>query len=151
MSRDSDYENRHAIGIEAEAKGVGTWDGAPIGDYAYLAYVLAKHYGVPTKNILGHKETCSPVGRKSDPLLDMDRLRMLAKPKLVKDNDVDFKDTLTLSEAAARNLGAPAEEGDTVSVATMLLWSYIRATKAEREVKELTAKFDKFIAAQEGK
>ncbi len=118
ISRDSDYTNSHAIGIEAEAKGVGTWDGAPIEDYAELAYTLAKHYGVSFSNILGHKETCSPVGRKSDPLLDMSKLRSLARGFDVplSDKDVDRIADAVLRKNFARNLNGGSPTVETVSM-----------------------------------
>lgn len=76
-SLDPTYTNPHAIGIEAENTGTAgdPWPGVQIDAYVRLCRALADHYRVPYSRILGHKETCSPPGRKIDPSLDMRALR----------------------------------------------------------------------------
>lgn len=69
--------NRFAIGIEAEHTG-RPGDPWPPDQYAALVRLarrLADHYRVPYARILGHKEVCSPKGRKVDPTFPMDPFR----------------------------------------------------------------------------
>lgn len=75
---DNSQANEHAIGIEAEATGVDPWPLVQYDAYARLTCGLAKHYGLPTSRILGHKEVASPRGRKSDPNFDMPAFRSKA-------------------------------------------------------------------------
>ena len=69
--RKPEYGNAHAIGIEAEATGTTTWPERQMDAYARLCAALMAHYRVPLENVLGHKEVCSPAGRKIDPNFDM--------------------------------------------------------------------------------
>ena len=70
------YRNDYSIGIEAEATGVAaTWPAAQMESYARGCAALAKHYGVPVSNVLGHKEVAVPIGRKIDPNFDMAAFR----------------------------------------------------------------------------
>lgn len=73
--RERDYGNAYAIGIEAEHPGVGAWPTVQYNAYARLCAALCKHYGLSSDRVLGHKEVCSPVGRKSDPNFPMNDLR----------------------------------------------------------------------------
>lgn len=75
VSRDPSYTNSHAIGIEAEGTGSDPWPDVQMDAYARLCRALADHYRVPCSRVLGHKETCAPVGRKPDPNFDMDAFR----------------------------------------------------------------------------
>ena len=75
VSLRTEYENSHAIGIEAEATGTTTWPDVQYRSYVNGARALAAHYGVPLDHVLGHKETCYPLGRKSDPNFDMPAFR----------------------------------------------------------------------------
>ena len=115
ISRDNDYINSHSIGIEAEATGVGMWDGANIAHYGYLTGALKDHYGA--SHILGHKETCSPVGRKTDPNLDMDKLRAYAKEwNVISDKDIDRIADVILRRNFARNLNSTTPATETLSM-----------------------------------
>lgn len=73
--RDNTYSNAWSIGIEAEATGVTTWPAVQMDAYARLCAALCEHYGVPVDRVLGHKEVCAPVGRKTDPNFDMAAFR----------------------------------------------------------------------------
>lgn len=73
--RDFSMDNWHAIGIEAEADGVSPWPAAQLDAYARLCAALVKHYRLSADRVMGHKEVCSPVGRKVDPNFDMDAFR----------------------------------------------------------------------------
>jgi hypothetical protein len=70
-----EYDNWHAIGIEAEATGTGSWHPAQYAAYVRLCRALCDHYGVPAHQVLGHKEVCAPPGRKIDPNFDMHQFR----------------------------------------------------------------------------
>jgi hypothetical protein len=90
-SRDPSYTNSHSIGIEAEATGITSWPAAQMDAYARLVRALADHYHVPLARVLGHKETCAPVGRKSDPNFDMGSFR--ARVTAIQEDDMpDPKD-----------------------------------------------------------
>jgi hypothetical protein len=74
------YTNPYAIGIEAEAVGVpGTasdWPPKQMDSYARLCRALYEEFkNVQIDDIRGHKETCSPRGRKSDPSFSMPNFR----------------------------------------------------------------------------
>lgn len=58
------YQNSHSVGIEAEATGVSSWPKAQINAYAKLCRALAKEFDLPVSRVVGHKEKCSPRGRK---------------------------------------------------------------------------------------
>lgn len=80
VSRSTDYTNSHAIGIEAEAIGVpgakGDWPAAQMEAYVRLCKALVEEFaGVQVADVRGHKETCAPVGRKSDPSFGMSAFR----------------------------------------------------------------------------
>lgn len=65
------YDNWHAIGIEAEGTGTASWPAVQMDAYARLCAALCDGYGVVPGRVLGHKEVCSPAGRKVDPNFDM--------------------------------------------------------------------------------
>jgi hypothetical protein len=71
----SDYRNGYSIGIEAEATGVTDWPAVQMDAYARLCAALCLHYTLPVGRVLGHKEVCAPVGRKTDPNFDMAAFR----------------------------------------------------------------------------
>lgn len=75
----SDYGNDWSIGIEAEATGRGgvdtDWPDVQMQSYAAGCRALIDHYGLDSARVLGHKEVCSPPGRKSDPNFDMPGFR----------------------------------------------------------------------------
>ncbi len=79
ISLKSDYENSHAIGIEAEAIGLpgakSDWPGPQMDSYARLCAALVDEFDLSVADVRGHKETCSPLGRKSDPSFDMTAFR----------------------------------------------------------------------------
>lgn len=77
---DSVYGNYNSLGIEAENTGSQPWPNVQVQAYAKLCALLCKHYGIPVSRIVGHKEICSPRGRKIDPAGlpgDMNGLRAL--------------------------------------------------------------------------
>jgi N-acetylmuramoyl-L-alanine amidase len=68
-------DNDSGIGIEAEATGVDKWPQAQYDAYARLCASLAAYYRIPLEHVAGHKEVCSPPGRKIDPNFDMNAFR----------------------------------------------------------------------------
>lgn len=66
-----DYANQNCIGIEAEATGVDPWPDTQYNAFLALCRSLTQWYGLGTPNNLGHKEICSPPGRKIDPNFEM--------------------------------------------------------------------------------
>ena len=75
--RSSSYGNSHSIGIEAENTGLSNdpWPAHQIDAYAKLCKALCKEFGLSTSRVLGHREVCSPAGRKSDPSFSMSDFR----------------------------------------------------------------------------
>lgn len=69
--RSPTYANGFSLGIEAEGTGVDPWPKVQYDAYAVLCAALATAYAVPSSRVLGHKEVCFPVGRKSDPNFSM--------------------------------------------------------------------------------
>ena len=65
--RSPSYANGFSLGIEAEGTGVDPWPTVQYEAYAELCAALATAFSVPASRVLGHKEVCFPVGRKSDP------------------------------------------------------------------------------------
>ena len=76
------YSNQYAIGVEAEGVGVPPTDSGHIywPEVQYQSYVrgvraLKQAFNVSTERVRGHKEICSPPGRKIDPNFSMDEFR----------------------------------------------------------------------------
>ena len=66
-TRQTWQSNYRSIGIEAEATGVTRWPPVQVAAYVRLCRALCDHYKIPVARVLGHKEVCSPPGRKIDP------------------------------------------------------------------------------------
>lgn len=109
-SREIEQTNTYRIGIEALAAGDGwsqDWPPAQMRALTRGCAVLAEHYRFPVGEILGHKETCAPVGRKIDPSFDMTEFR-----QQVKDVDqMQLSDPVKYTASAAERAG---KEFDTV-------------------------------------
>ena len=75
----TDWDNWHAIGIEAEEDGVSSWSKVQMDSYVKGVRALAAAYKVSNGNILGHKEIARPKGRKGDPNFDMGKFRAAVK------------------------------------------------------------------------
>lgn len=127
VSRSIDYEKTHAIGIEAEAVGIpgtkGDWPAAQMDSYARLCRALIGEFGLKVADVLGHKETCSPIGRKSDPDFNMDDFRKrvsnvdLNKPPAgitpqKAEDDMELSDKHKLTDADAKAYGGDVKAGD---------------------------------------
>jgi len=120
VSRRSDQTNSYRIGIEALAEGLGWSQDWPAAQYDALAVgcrALASRYGFPISEVLGHKETCSPVGRKIDPSFDMVEFRRRVATATTdqenEEEDMSFKDKHKLTDADVRAYGqAGLKKGD---------------------------------------
>ncbi|WP_369069998.1 peptidoglycan recognition protein family protein [Kineococcus terrestris] len=80
------YANQHAIGIEAANDGRGEpWPQRQLDAYVALCRELCREYGLPANRVGGHREICSPIGRKIDPAgIDMNAFRVaVARPEPV--------------------------------------------------------------------
>lgn len=78
VSKATAYTNSWAVGIEAEAQGTGAssdWPPKQRESYVRLCRALIEEFNLDVADVLGHKETCSPKGRKSDPSFDMPKFR----------------------------------------------------------------------------
>lgn len=168
-SRSIDYEKIHAIGIEAEAVGipgtVGDWPEAQLDSYARLCKALIEEFGLKVADVLGHKETCAPPGRKSDPDFSMDTFRgRVSRVNLDKapatpqqeDDDMGFeakdvwdvKHKLTESDVAA--YGGTTAVGDVKSYEEMLRFPPAAARirrEATAQIGALTGLVQSVLAA----
>ena len=84
--RDPSFANEWAIGIEAEATGTDPWPPIQYHSYAKGCAALVDAFKLTPARVLGHKEVCAPVGRKSDPNFDMDGFRSLVARYLADAN-----------------------------------------------------------------
>ena len=141
------YTNSHAIGIEAEAVGVpgtaGDWPAEQIAAYARLCAALVAHFGLAVADVRGHKETCSPKGRKSDPDFDMAAFRSQVAAvdlKTSMEDDMQWTDTVKLTATDAKIWGGDYKEGQEVTFGLMVRYP----TLARKMEDELTA----FVTAQ---
>jgi hypothetical protein len=138
VSNRPDRTNSHRIGIEAEAAGVpgtaGDWPAVQMAAYARACTALAAHYGFGLDQVLGHKETCAPAGRKSDPDFDMTAFRAaVAAVDLQEGPDMQWDDKIKLTAADAAIWGGGRKAGDEVSLSEMLRYPTL-ARKIEAEL-----------------
>lgn len=97
--------NQHSIGIEVESAGDGTpWPSAQVNAVVRTCAALCKRYDLTSLRVQGHKEVCSPVGRKVDPIGipgDMSALRNSVK-EYTEDDMFEASDRETLFALAYR-------------------------------------------------
>jgi len=164
-----DYEKVHAIGIEAEAVGVpgakGDWPEKQMDSYAKLCHELRMEFGLGVEDVRGHKETCKPKGRKSDPSFSMDTFRARVRKVGTEATDQNKEDDdmpltpkdvetiwtskvvkLTKTDAAVWNRTSgdrTYKEGDKVSVSDMVRYGTLdrknetRLVTLENQFKQL--------------
>jgi hypothetical protein len=161
VSRAVRFTNSFAIGIEAENPGTGgPWPGVQMDAYAALCAALIAHYGLTVADVRGHKETCAPAGRKTDPDFSMTALRAdvaahvagraLASSR--KEPDMEWTDKIELTAADAKVWGTgpdgkPYKAGDKVTVGAMLRYPTL-ARITDARVAALEAKLDQLLANQ---
>jgi hypothetical protein len=147
VSRSNAYINSHAIGIEAEAIGVpgakGDWPPAQMDSYHRLCRALVDEFGsVEVKDVRGHKETCAPEGRKSDPSFDMAAFRaMVSRTDLTLEAamaELDNAELKKIAEAVRdvpiRNKQADGTEGKPSSIGGSITAIEVRTEQLRREV-----------------
>lgn len=82
---DANWSNPHAIGIEAENNGLGQeWPAAQVDSYVKLCRALIDEFDLDEKDVRGHREICSPPGRKPDPFFKDPKISMTEFRGLVK-------------------------------------------------------------------
>jgi hypothetical protein len=88
-SRHIDYTNGYAVGVEAENTGTGQdWPDAQIAALATLFAALCIEFKLSPDDVLGHRETCNPPGRKIDPFgvsLDAFRARVARRIDVLRE------------------------------------------------------------------
>jgi hypothetical protein len=147
VSLKTDYQNSYAVGIEAEAKGVpGTktdWPPAQMDAYHQLCRALIAEFHLSVSDVRGHKETCSPKGRKTDPDFDMVKFRAdVLKVNLktaAKEPDVNWDDKIKLTPTDAKIWGGDYKAGDEVTLGLMLRYP--------TSVRKLEQELNAFIKA----
>jgi hypothetical protein len=162
VSRENRFTNKWAVGIEAEAKGVpGTasdWPKVQVDSYARGCAALVKRYQLSVADVRGHKETCDPPGRKSDPSFDMAAFRRQVGAELVKLNTpieeiptMELTDKIKLSEAAAKAMSIPGytlrKTGDELSLSYILQWGGPGTYRALGKIQTLTTQYS-MLASQ---
>jgi hypothetical protein len=120
VSLKTEYTNSYAIGIEAEADGVpgvkDDWPAIQMTAYHRLCRALVAHYGLDVADVRGHKETCSPVGRKTDPDFSMSEFRLA-----VSAVDLSEGAPMELSDEVKYTTSAKARIGKTQDTVSMIL------------------------------
>jgi peptidoglycan hydrolase-like protein with peptidoglycan-binding domain len=77
-TKESWQSNSHSVGIEAANNGVGEpWGDPIIRAYVALVEEIQRQFDVPSARVLGHKEVCTPNGRKIDPSFNTTWFRSL--------------------------------------------------------------------------
>lgn len=105
----TDMGNQYMVGIEAESTGLGAgdWTAAQLDAYPKLCAELCRQIGAAPSMVAGHKEYCSPPGRKIDPTgIDMDAFRavvagILAGTAAPSTDERDEFDMATLDDLKA--------------------------------------------------
>lgn len=70
------FANEYAVGIEAMNDGLSEpWGDELMESYRLLCRELIAEFGLTVDDVLGHKEICSPPGRKLDPSFSMPAFR----------------------------------------------------------------------------
>jgi hypothetical protein len=153
VSRKPEYTNGHRIGIEALAAGdewSEDWPSAQMDAYARGCKALADHYGFPVSEVLGHKETCKPAGRKPDPTFDMREFR---EKVATSGDDMKLTDEVTLSAVAAREMSQPGytprKGGDELSLSYLWQWGGPGMYRLLGRVDALTAQVAKLRVENE--
>jgi hypothetical protein len=128
--RDPSYANEWDIGIEAEATGVDAWPAIQYDSFALGCKVLADRYlGGRYGRVLGHKEVCAPVGRKSDPNFDMTVFRARVAGSIPQEADVQLTEKIHFGPGNTEIVGAA-----TLTVEQALAMAASKSLETDRRV-----------------
>lgn len=149
--RASWMDNYHAIGIEVESVGTGpAWPAVQVNATAKATAALCRKYGVPVSRVLGHKEICSPPGRKVDPIGipgGMPAFRTLVQKYLRGDDVMNEQQYAVLVETQRRVTLARATT-DQVKALVDTLEPSVNAVKADAaQLKEQLVALSQQVAA----
>lgn len=143
---DPRWSNAHAIGIELEGTGTGPWPPVQIASACQLTAELCRALHLTVTDVRGHKEICSPRGRKIDPNYDMDAFRsavaVTLRPKTTTEDDMTPEQAKQLSLTYQAVWGMDGHGGDVHDSAgeyPPIMHSLARLTE---EVAKLIAKLD---------
>lgn len=131
--RNDAYANQNSIGIEVESAGLGlAWPEVQVDAVARACAALCKRYGLGAANVLGHKEVCSPVGRKTDPVGipgDMGALRSRVQHYL----DVGFNEVVEEEDDWMANIKIAKWSGsaDVYAVTPLGHWRFPNMQEAD--------------------
>lgn len=126
------YSNSNSIGIEAENNGVGeSWPSKQMDAYAKLCRELCDAYGISINDVRGHKEVCSPKGRKIDPTFAMGSFRTMVRNRK--------------GSGSSGGGGSSAPQYTTVSGSTPLVRLYHKGEPVERIQRAVGATADGYF------
>lgn len=134
--------NSYAIGIEAEATGKDEW---PITQYESMVQgvrALCAFYRVPYGQVVGHKEICSPPGRKIDPNFDVSAFRgaLSWEPDVaLTDQEIEriARRTAELTAQSVWNYPVQNVKGDWPSAAGVIVAAEGRAWDVQDRIYEV--------------
>lgn len=113
--RDKRFNNSHAFGIEAENTGVGErWSPRMLESYARLCAELCRAFNIAPSMVRGHKEVCTPAGRKIDPAgIDMNAFRRVVAARLGNQSQLKLAEEDDMAGALDEPMGIGRHKEDT--------------------------------------
>lgn len=135
--------NAYAIGIEAEGTGYAAWPGVQMDAYARLCRALCAAFGLGVDRVQGHKEVCSPTGRKTDPNFDMPSFRTRVantnQEELVASaEEIQAIANATVNTLMSRGVGVGEPEKGTLPFSTIIRYINVDAAKAAAGINALS-------------
>jgi hypothetical protein len=144
--RNASYANAYSIGIEGEGTGAAPWPAVQIRAYATLCAALVKAYRLTPARVLGHKEVCYPVGRKTDPNFAMAPFRtrvssLLKAPPPAQEAPVATADEIFTAVWKLDRIKGPmiTAANPTWTAEQVLVYSYAHGLTAIDEAKAARA------------
>ena len=144
--------NYQAFGLEVENNGVGErWPAAQLESYARLCAELCRAFNIPPTMVQGHKEVCSPRGRKIDPAgIDMNQFRRVVAARLANPQEDDMAGTWD-DKARGSDLTHDMLLVSTyAAVASHLKATHDQVRTLDTRVTALDTKMDALLAAIDG-
>ena len=128
--------NTYSIGVEAEHTGqeADPWPPLQLEAMRRLCRALCARYDIPYPRVLGHREICSPPGRKVDPVLDMGAFRAALTVGEEPVQECKAEPVAGVWQASVRNTF-----GEVVSALQVLNGIERRVADLQTEVKGLRA------------